>query len=329
MTMPGCQTLITRFLKTADAAADDTNNDGVDFFDLWCGYGGASSGAALAGLRVAYAVDWCEHALSVHKHNHPSAHHVCAELPHGTVIPWPSDGRAFHVHGSPPCTRLSSVADSTFRPEELVKERKMVISHIRWFIDTVLKVAPLRWSMEQVASPLLMELLRTRKRMDRRVDFDVFCFDALGVPQSRRRVIAGAPALIERLRAAQHTSARVPCGVALAATRPKAAVFLSTDHPNEHVRATKCKTWYYWAKRNKMYGLRALHQPSQTVTSREITWKNRRLKTIRLITVSEMIILQCMPRCFTIPPGISIKRQRRGIANAVPPLVIQKLLSKE
>jgi hypothetical protein len=211
------QTLITRFLRAPLQAEQESE---TEFFDLWCGFGGASCGAALAGLKVRYAVDWCEKALSVHQHNHPNAEHVCAELPHGVKVPWPTDGRAFHVHGSPPCTMLSSNADPVVRAEVLVVERKRVLSYVSWFLETVLQVAPLRWSMEEVAAPLLLRLLRGRKRSDRRIDFDVFHFDTLGVPQSRRRVIAGPPVLVERLRAAQYACERVPCGVALGSTRP-------------------------------------------------------------------------------------------------------------
>jgi len=48
--------------------------------DLFAGAGGASTGAAAAGLDVVWAANHCPHAVMAHMRNHPSTQHVCQDL---------------------------------------------------------------------------------------------------------------------------------------------------------------------------------------------------------------------------------------------------------
>ena len=75
------------------------------FVDLFCGIGGASQGAAQAGLRVVLAVDVDKFMLGVHELNHPDATHIVAELPPEQPLPLPKAGK-WHLHGSPPCGKV-------------------------------------------------------------------------------------------------------------------------------------------------------------------------------------------------------------------------------
>ena len=77
------------------------------FVDMFCGCGGASEGARLAGYDVVLAVDSWEDALIVHARNHPHTAHLCMELPSDSQLPLPLPGEHWHLHGSPPCTRVS------------------------------------------------------------------------------------------------------------------------------------------------------------------------------------------------------------------------------
>jgi len=51
--------------------------------DLFCGMGGFSEGARLAGVETVLAVDAWGPALAVHVENHPSSRHVCLMLGEG------------------------------------------------------------------------------------------------------------------------------------------------------------------------------------------------------------------------------------------------------
>ena len=80
----------------------------IDVVDLFCGVGGFSEGARQAGHRVVLAVDGNKNALDAHKLNHPSAVHELAILPAENLVQLlPSAGAKWHLHGSPPCTKLS------------------------------------------------------------------------------------------------------------------------------------------------------------------------------------------------------------------------------
>ena len=80
----------------------------IDVVDLFCGVGGFSEGARLAGHRVVLAIDSNKSALDAHKLNHPSAVHELVILPAENLQQLlPSAGTKWHLHGSPPCTKLS------------------------------------------------------------------------------------------------------------------------------------------------------------------------------------------------------------------------------
>lgn len=82
--------------------------------DLFCGLCGFTTGAAAAGMRPTLAIDTDAHALHYHRINHPTAKHAqlrlgpqsddrLAELIRAHV----PAGRAWHLHGSPPCQLFS------------------------------------------------------------------------------------------------------------------------------------------------------------------------------------------------------------------------------
>ena len=83
------------------------DNGTIEVWDLFCGAGGFSEGARAAGCRVAFACDSNEEAIKTHRRNHPETVHRCCELP--CELPLPTDGRLFHLHGSPPCQRFSKI----------------------------------------------------------------------------------------------------------------------------------------------------------------------------------------------------------------------------
>ena len=110
-----------------------TDNTPTEFWDLFCGIGGASTGAAMAGLTVKFACDASEGALKTHAHNHPGATHRCLQLPASDAqLMLPTDGRAFWIHGSPPCTQLSIIQSFALKSFTCVLQKNLAIKTTRF-----------------------------------------------------------------------------------------------------------------------------------------------------------------------------------------------------
>ena len=156
----------------------------VAFFDLFSGCGGAAEGALQAGAVVPLSVDCWDDANAVHQENHPHTTVVNIELGldpdyelrllKGQFRLWRSRGYHIHLHCSPPCQALSQ-ASSTDADEGMG-----LVNHCLWLID---QVKPDSWSMENVV-PM-------RKRLPDNIKSVVLNAADFGVPQTRKRCIAG------------------------------------------------------------------------------------------------------------------------------------------
>eukprot|EP00966_Prymnesium_polylepis_P309406 7149555-Prymnesium_polylepis.2 len=167
------------------------------FVDLFCGCGGASCGAEEAGFDVVLAVDSWEDAVEVHKTNHPNAMHLCMELPPQTPLPLPADGENWHIHGSPPCTMVSKA-----NQERDESGRQHAVTLIEWYIEFAMSSSATSWSMEQVATPIVLECIekyRNKRTPNHKFAYTVLNFNNMGVPQNRKRLIAGSPDVVARL----------------------------------------------------------------------------------------------------------------------------------
>ena len=99
-------------------------------YDIFCGAGGFSCGAAAAGCKIAYACDVDPQALSTHQQNHPTTKHARLVLP--SLLPLPTDGQAFHLHGSPPCTLLSTI-NAYGRKDG---DKQPALELVKWFLNS-------------------------------------------------------------------------------------------------------------------------------------------------------------------------------------------------
>ena len=177
-------------------APEDAPEAPPEIWDLFCGAGGFSAGAVLAGCRIALACDSDADALETHARNHPGTTHLRASLP-DAALALPTDGRHFHLHGSPPCQQFSNAG----RRRPGYADQSDGLALVRWFVDTALGSRASSWSMEQVPAPAVLRLLEERRRAHpERLAYEAFYFRDLGVPQMRRGVLAGTPRLIARLR---------------------------------------------------------------------------------------------------------------------------------
>lgn len=157
--------------------------------DLFCGGGGFSEGARLAGNTVVLAIDNWEDALTVHVDNHPECEHWCMTLG-GNPDEFVARVRAFidekvprgahlHVHASPPCQNLSKLNVTR-------RDTGKGLEMVEWSLGVISAIAPTTWTMEQVATPLVVKFIESRG-----LPHAVINMEKYGLAQTRRRLFVG------------------------------------------------------------------------------------------------------------------------------------------
>ena len=165
--------------------------------DLFAGVGGFSAGAVAAGANVECAVDNDHVPLKLLAANVPSARVKLATLgPDGDDVAFlPSPAPALHIHASSPCTELSSA-----RMNATSTEIDRGLSMLRWCVDLVLRRGDESWSLENVSTIQTRALLQEYvDRYPHKVAFATFDAADFGAAQTRSRMIASTPALIQVL----------------------------------------------------------------------------------------------------------------------------------
>ena len=155
----------------------------VQVVDLFCGGGGFTEGAIRANAEVVLSIDCWDEAIEIHKANHPNV--PCENYTLGGSIVETAafirsrltPGSHFHLHGSPPCQKLSNASSSN-------SEEGIIL--VNWFTDLVRYMKPDSWSMENVV-PVAKKIDQHRPGTPyvklNSADF--------GVPQTRNRIFAG------------------------------------------------------------------------------------------------------------------------------------------
>jgi len=287
-------------------------------YDFFCGAGGFSEGARQAGCRVAWCCDNDPTALKTHATNHPDVEHRLADLPlPRTEWPFPTDGRPFHAHFSPPCQTFSS-ANGGRSQHVSTRQRAHAEDLITWSLETALASGASSWTLEQVNTRAVQRLIEAvRQRHPKRVAWVHFDFAELGVPQKRRRILAGPPRLIYRLldRCGQGRRRSV---------RDVVAVPRGT-HIRNGWRGRGVHTKHGW-----LDNLFPIDGPAPTVLAgRCVNWVTRtqtgcehpRMRT------HETAALQTFPATYVWPDNLTLAQLQIG--NAFPPLVARIILEDE
>ena len=155
----------------------------VAVLELFGGCGSATSGFIEGGAFVVISFDNWDDAVAVHRSNIPAPHQMI-KMEMGTLQAWNAikgwvktleeSGFHVHIHASPPCQAFS-VATSTDPREGCYL--------LDWTLGLIEEVDPDSWSMENV--------LPVRKYLPDSVNFEVVNCADYGVPQTRKRAIAG------------------------------------------------------------------------------------------------------------------------------------------
>jgi len=241
-------------------------------------------------------------------------------------LPLPAEGERWHLHGSPPCTAVSLA--NQVRDED---KRDHACDLVQWFLKFAMDSHCTSWSMEQVAAPVILraceELKKPGSPYRHRFEYMARDLSEIGVPQRRRRLIAGPPKLIAHFK-------RLPTkrlGIRDYIAEPRGTHVRGSSLWSCPRRAPTCiegpqKKWIY-----KLYGdddaCRPLNMPGPTITAtRGMNWATPGTGTKLVeMSIQESAILQTFPATYRFP---AIRRRAiRGIGNALPPLVMRKLLS--
>ena len=314
---------------TATASEADLNNDDrVRVVDLFCGIGGWSEGSRQAGSRVTLAVDCNTSLLQIHARNHAGCQHMRMELGPKTEerlveqihrrIP---EGCKWHLHASPPCTAISTIRSST-RTRDVHEGMRLVL----WYIALVLRLRPTTWSMEEVGTGMLDGVLAMARHLH--PDTVAFASDVpleiYGVPQSRKRTLAGTPRLVARFQTNPSLRADAPVLSAVlappkGATIVKGAAGKCVDPARTVVHADGSKT-----NDTPIRLMKSVHELCYTcLAGNPHYWCRDNFTTIRRFNTQEQAALQCFPRDYKFGAiGDSIT----GIGNAVPCLVARKFM---
>ena len=297
-------------------------------YDFFAGAGGFSEGARQAGCRVAWVCDNDSQALHTHAINHPDTEHAHMQLPlRKCDWPFPTDGSKFHVHLSPPCQLFSKANERKI--SELDREPGLKL--VRWSLKLALTCDASTWSLEQVPAPEVVAAVEeAKKRYPKRVAYVCMDFVELGLPQHRKRLIAGSPHLIAKLQRAARSAPRQSTRSAIAKPRGThikgGAGTMSTRRCGADGRRQLDKAG--WADR-----CRSIDCASFTVlANRGLNWITRTAEgsveaSRPRLVAHEYASLQSFPPTYTWPATETVAM--RQIGNSVPPLVAKLLLGPE
>jgi DNA (cytosine-5)-methyltransferase 1 len=307
-------------------------------YDFFCGAGGFSEGARAAGCRVVFACDADAEALAVHAQNHPEPEcvHLCATLPLcDDALPFPTDGARFHVHGSPPCWAFTGMSYWNASKNRDVEQTRS-LDLVEWYIGMATSSSATSWSFEQVpAPPVIAALEAARRKTPSKIAYKIFDLSLLGVPQRRKRVIAGSPHLIARLQRlscdARKRSVRQTLLVGGTHIRPKNTAWVRRLRGGSERGLTRARQTKYVYKLTGSGITWPVDGLSPTVTTRGADIWTKLIDGVMvpgpLLSTRESQLLQTFPEEYRFSP--SRRSAMRQIGNAVPPLVAKLMLSAD
>ena len=278
----------------------------IAVIDLYCGMGGFTQGAVEAGATVILSCDFWEVAVKVHKLNHTGI--PCLQLKLGSPSDWKLikkyidkyPNHHIHLHGSPPCQALSN-ASSTDPSKGMP-----LILH---FLDLVEKLKPDSWSMENVV-PM-------RKRLPEGTPSVVLNSADYGVPQTRRRCIAGEGWLAKKE------------WVSVIQALPYLETDLLMDSGRANAKTTGINPKTCKKEGGSGYLSRSLDNPSYTIMTSPrniVTHNEEKPVKIRSLTIEETLIIQGFNPKYDLSSTKTKKSRWTMVGNAVCPPVARAII---
>lgn len=287
--------------------------------DLFAGCGGASEGARQAKAEVVLAVESDPAIARVYALNHGD--HMRVQTLGGDVTAFAGELRArfdlarLHLHGSPPCQRLSQANQTTRDPAA-------GLTLVAWYLELVEALQPRSWSMEQVPHPAVQELLGARG-----VPFAIVNALDFGVPQSRVRLVAGSEHVVRALERRKGTGPTTLPVHVLPSLRPAARYQLCSATCNQPVKVRRDGVRHTVGHRPMRPGEggRNLHTPSHTVWGKPgRVYDCESERVVRKLTPAECAVLQGFPLGYALCDR-STARSHQVVGNALPPPVAKAL----
>lgn len=292
--------------------------------ELFCGIGGWTEGARQAGFHTVLAVDSSIHLLKVHKRNHPSSTQCVMavgsetedeliELIRAHVPP----GRDFHIHGSPPCQRISSTSAVRNLRHHNVGDG---VALITWFVAFVKRLCPTTWSMEEVPHQQVTGALSmARQFYPNLVDFvSTLTMSDYGVPQHRKRCIAGTPRLIERIRSDASVRKTAPVLSKVLAPPTGATICMSSTGKEPDHSQNVAQSDGTYTNNTIRRCMRSVNEVTWTcLAGHRLIWCTPDYRKVRWFTVNEQAAVQTFPPKYQY--GSHTQTATTGIGNAVPP----------
>jgi len=291
----------------------------IQVVDLFCGLGGFSQGASEAKCDVIVAIDCWDKSQKNHKINHPNCVHYTLKLGNtensvdkiADLIRQHIDfSKPWHLHGSPPCQKLSIANRKTGNVQEGMRL-------VFWYLDLVKKLNPDTWSMEQVST--------VRKYLPNWIP-NIQTLDAshYGTPQTRKRVFCGDGWVIDISDKKQTISPN--------------DVLKELHKEGDLIRGYSvnrpiCVKGVYKGLKKVVGvdGTRKITEPTFTICASaplklEKQIGDNKTKKIRSLTIQESLILQGFPKTYKIEGFM--KDKRTMIGNAVCPPVSRMIMNK-
>ena len=282
-------------------------------WDAYCGLGGWSSGA-LAALEDAgmtatfYGVDSDKVPLEAWKRNISkspavvAAKTLCKSI--GTnAMEWPSENGRLVMHWSPCCQPFSK-ARITPAPESAVDGG---LSQIRALLDLVLEKGYARWTIEEVAHPQIVALVKEySQKFPSKIAGERFDAASYGCPSERRRLIVSSPELLRDLKTRTTTEYQSPKRALLDAGIEPASAF----YRNGNVSCAP----------------RPVSMPAFTITaSHPLVFCNQDRSLVRCMNPKESAVLVGLPPDWELPNGSGAAQ--RAVGNVVAPPLAKAIVA--
>lgn len=308
--------------------------------DLYSGIGGWTLGFKMAGIDVVSSYEWWKDANDTHNKNFGTQHSEADIRKLNLQQDLPEPGEVDFVIGSPPCTQFSyanrggngDIADG--------------LIDIYKFLEVVEYLQPKYWAMEnvpRVANILERELAdggSLEKFGNLFNGIEVFDCSEFGVPQNRKRMIAGRLPF-HLLNSYKSTTPRISLGDVINALDQDPVVdpiygkILSQEELTDHIKEIPLSTEEarmngdakaYHPVYNKMSFPDKWDRPSRTITalctrvSRESIIIKDHHNNLRRLTVRERGCVQSFPINYQYYSG-SYGGKLKMIGNAIPPVL--------